>query len=120
MYRRREREHGAQGAVGELRAIICQRLAPRAAGKGVVPVNEILVNTPIVRKVIFENRLDKRGQAIEAGGEDNMMSFNTSLLKLVNNGDITEEVALKFSDNAQALKMNLKGIFLNDGGGIIQ
>ena len=120
MYPQEERDTVRKGLSETLRAIICQRLAPRAAGKGVVPVNEILVNTPIVRKLIFENRLDKLGQAIEAGGEDNMMSFNTSLLKLVNNGDITEEVALKFSDNAQALKMNLKGIFLNDGGGIIQ
>ena len=120
MYPQEERETIRKGLAETLRAIICQRLAPRAAGKGVVPVNEILVNTPIVRKLIFENRLDKLGQAIEAGGEDDMMSFNGCLLKLVNNGDITEEVALRYSDNPQALKMNLKGIFLNDGGGIIQ
>lgn len=120
LYSQEERETIRKGLSENLRAIICQRLAPRATGKGVVPVNEILVNTPIVRKLIFENRLDKLGQAIEAGGDDGMMSFNGCLLKLVNNGDITEEIALKFSDNPQALKMNLKGIFLNDGGGIIQ
>ena len=103
-----------------LRAIICQRLAPRATGKGVVPVNEILINTPIVRKLIFDNKIDRLPQAIEGGGEDNMMSFNKCLLKLVNNGDITEETAFQFSDNAQALKMNLKGIFLSEDSGIIQ
>ena len=103
-----------------LRAIICQRLAPRATGKGVVPVNEILINTPIVRKLIFDNKIDRRPQAIEGGAEDNMMSFNKCLLNLVNNGDITEETAFQFSDNAQALKMNLKGIFLSEDSGIIQ
>ncbi len=103
-----------------LRAIICQRLAPRATGKGVVPVNEILVNTPIVRKLIFDNKIDRLPQAIEGGAEDNMMSFNKCLLNLVNNGDITEETAFQFSDNAQALKMNLKGIFLSEDSGIIQ
>ena len=103
-----------------LRAIICQRLAPKATGKGVVPVNEILINTPIVRKLIFDDQIDKLPQAIAAGGEEDMMSFNGCLLKLVNEGQITEETAFKFSDNPQELKMNLKGIFLNSGGGIIQ
>ncbi len=103
-----------------LRAIICQRLAPKATGKGVVPVTEILINTPIVRKLIFDNKLDKLSQAIEGGAEENMMSFNKCLLNLVNAGEITEETAFNFSDNPQALKMNLKGIFLNESGGIIQ
>ena len=103
-----------------LRAIICQRLAPKATGKGVVPVTEILINTPIVRKLIFDNKIDKLPQAIEGGAEENMMSFNKCLLNLVNAGEITEETAFNFSDNPQALKMNLKGIFLNESGGIIQ
>ncbi len=102
-----------------LQAIVCQRLAPRAIGKGVVPVTEILINTPIVRKLIFDDQLSKLSQAIENGAEDNMMSFNSCLLKLVNEGTISEETALSLTDNPQALKMNLKGIFLSSGG-IIQ
>lgn len=120
MYSNEERDTVRKSLSECLRAIICQRLAPRAGGKGVVPVLEILINTPIVRKLIFDDKIDKLPQAIEAGAEDNMMSFNKCLLNLVNNGDITEDTAFRFSDNAQALKMNLKGIFLNEGGGIIQ
>jgi twitching motility protein PilT len=120
MFPQEERDTVRRSLSGVLRAIICQRLAKRATGKGVIPINEILINTPIVRKLIFDGRLDKLGQAIEAGAEDNMMSFNTNLLSRVNDGLITEEKALELSDNPQALKMNLKGIFLNDGGGIIQ
>ena len=102
-----------------LQAIVCQRLAPRAIGKGVVPINEILINTSIVKKLIFDNQLDKVPQAIAGGEEEGMMSFNQCLLKLTKNGDITEEIALKFSDAPQQLQMNLKGIFLSSGG-IIQ
>ena len=83
-------------------------------------MTEILINTPIVRKLIFDNKIDKLPQAIEGGAEENMMSFNKCLLNLVNAGEITEETAFNFSDNPQALKMNLKGIFLNESGGIIQ
>ncbi len=120
MYPNEERESVRKSLAESLRAIICQRLVPRATGKGVVPVNEILINTPIVEKLLDEGRLGKLGQAIEGGGEDGMMSFNSRLLALVNDGVITEEVALATSDNPSALKMNLKGIFLSDaGGGII-
>ena len=102
-----------------LQAIVCQRLAPRAIGKGVVPINEILINNSIVKKLIFDNQLEKVPQAIAGGEEEGMMSFNQCLLKLAKNGDITEETALKFSDTPQQLQMNLKGIFLSSGG-IIQ
>ena len=84
-----------------------------------MPVNEILVNTPFVRKLIFDNKLDKVHMAIEGGEKDGMMSFNQCLLKLVNNGDITEETAMEFSDSPQQLTMALKGIILSEAGGII-
>jgi twitching motility protein PilT len=120
MFPMEERDSIRKSLAGTLRAIICQRLAQRAVGKGVVPINEILINTPIVRKLIFDGRLDKLGQAIEAGVEDGMMNFNMCLLKRVNEGIISEGKAMELSDNPQALKMNLQGIFLNEGGGIIQ
>jgi len=116
MYPNEERDSVRNALSTSLRAIICQRLVPKAAGKGVVPVTEILLNTPIVRKLISENRLAKLSSAIEGGEEDGMVTFNKCLLKLVNDGVITEDVALEASDNPQALKMNLKGIFLSDGG----
>ncbi|OGV74795.1 MAG: twitching motility protein [Lentisphaerae bacterium RIFOXYB12_FULL_65_16] len=121
LYPLEERENVRKSLATSLRAIVCQRLLPRAAGKGVVPAVEIMVNTPIVAKLLYENKLDKLEQAIAGGKEDGMMSFNQSLLGLVNEGLVTEENALQTSDNPEALRMNLKGIFLStDGGGIIQ
>jgi Tfp pilus assembly pilus retraction ATPase PilT len=48
-----------------------------------------------------------------------MITYNNHLRDRVNDGLITEEKALELSDNPQALKMNLKGIFLSEGAGII-
>ncbi|MBP5639412.1 MAG: PilT/PilU family type 4a pilus ATPase [Victivallales bacterium] len=116
MFPLEERDTVRKNLAGCLRAIICQRLAPRATGKGVVPINEILINTPIVSKMMFDGKLDKIHQCIEAGERDGMMSFNQCLLKLVNNGDITEECAMNFSDSPEQLKMGLKGIILSTSG----
>ncbi len=101
-----------------LRAIICQRLVPAVSG-GVVPAVEILINTPIVRKFIEENRLDKLSAAIETGGEDGMQSFNQALLKLAKAKLITEAEALSKATNPDALKMNLRGIFLDENRRIL-
>lgn len=99
-------------------AIICQRMVPSRAG-GAVPAIEILINTPIVRKLLEEGKLEKIHSAIEAGGEDAMQSFNQSLYKLIKEGLITEEDGILKASNPDQLKMNLKGIFLDESRRII-
>ena len=74
-----------------------------------------MINTPIVYKLIEEDRLEKLSSAIAAGRGDGMMTFNQCLLDQVNNGIITEDDALLVSDNPEALKMNFEGIFLSAG-----
>ncbi len=100
-------------------AVVCQRLLPKAYGGGVVPAVEIMTNSPIVRKLLETNKLDKLPAAIDSGKQDGMQSFNNALLGLVNEGLVTEEDALKFSNNPESLKMNLKGIFLDTSSQIM-
>lgn len=97
-----------------LQAVICQRLIP-AIGGSVVPGVEIMINTPIVRKLIEENKLEKLPAAIETGGEDGMQTFNQSIYKLIKAKLITEADGLQRASNPEALKMNLRGIFLDEG-----
>jgi Tfp pilus assembly pilus retraction ATPase PilT len=78
-----------------------------------------LINSPFVRKLIEENRLDKLSAAIETGLDDGMITFNQSLFNLVKSGRVTEKEALAKASNPQALEMNFKGIFLNEGGRIV-
>ena len=97
-----------------LQAVVCQRLIP-AIGGGVVPGIEIMLNTPIVRKLIEENRVEKLPAAIETGTEDGMQTFNQSIYKLIKAKLVTEADGLLRASNPDALKMNLKGIFLDEG-----
>ena len=114
-----EREQVRRQLAGTLRAVICQRMVPTIDGK-MTPALEILVNSPLVRKMLEENRLDKLTLAIETGGDDGMITFNQSLFNLVKSGRVTEKEALAKASNPQALEMNFKGIFLNEGGRIVQ
>jgi twitching motility protein PilT len=113
-----EREQVRRQLAGTLQAVICQRMVPTIAGR-MTPALEIMINTPTVRKLIEENRLDKLPAAIETGGEDGMLNFNQALFNLVKEGKITEKEALAKATNAQALEMNFKGIFLDEGRRIL-
>lgn len=102
-----------------LHAIISQRLIPKAVGGGVVPSVEIMINTPIIQKLIFKNKLDKLAPAIENCTGDGMQSFNQSLVNLVNEGIISEDDAMKAATNPESLRMNLQGIFLGSENAIL-
>ena len=95
-----------------LAAIVSQRLIPKATKKGVVPAVEILFNSPVVENILKENKLSKLAPAIENSRNEGMQSFNQALVDLVNRGEISEEEALKFATNPEALKMQLKGVLL--------
>jgi Tfp pilus assembly pilus retraction ATPase PilT len=83
------------------------------------PALEIMINTPTVRKLIEENRLDKLAAAIETGLDDGMINFNQALFNLVKQGKVSEQEALSKASNPQALEMNFKGIFLDEGRRIL-
>ena len=53
-----EREQIRHQIAGTLRAVICQRMVNTVSGK-VTPALEIMLNTPLVRKFLEENHLDK-------------------------------------------------------------
>jgi twitching motility protein PilT len=113
-----EREQIRRQLAGTLRGVICQRMVQTVDGK-LTPALEILLNSPVVKKLIEENRLDKLPAAIETGGDDGMLTFNQSLFNLVKSGRVSEKEALAKATNPQALEMNFKGIFLDEGRRII-
>lgn len=114
-----EREQIRRQLAGTLQAVICQRMVTTVTGS-MTPALEILINTPTVKKLIEENRLDKLPAAIETGMDDGMLNFNQSLFNLVKDGKVSEKEALSKATNPQALEMNFKGIFLDEGRRILQ
>ena len=83
------------------------------------PALEIMTNSPVVRKMLEENRLDKLTAAVETGSDDGMITFNQCLFNLVKAGKVTQKEALSKASNPQALEMNFKGIFLSEGRRIL-
>ncbi len=113
-----ERDQIRRQMASTLRAVICQRLVPASSGS-VVPAVEIMLNTGTVRKFIEENRLDKLFAAIETATDEGMQTFNQALFKLVKAKMVSEEEALLKATNPEALKMNFRGIFLDESRRIL-
>ena len=117
-FRADEREQVRRQLAGTLQAVVCQRMVNTVAG-AVTPALEIMINTATVKKLIEENRLDKLSAAIETGSEEGMINFNQALFQLVKDGKVSEQEALSKASNPQALEMNFRGIFLDEGRRIL-
>ncbi|MHB1307072.1 MAG: type IV pilus twitching motility protein PilT [Limisphaerales bacterium] len=113
-----ERDQIRRQLAATFQGVICQRMIGKVGG-GVVPALEIMINTPTVRKLLEENRLEKLAAAIETGSDDGMQTFNQALFNLVKQGKVSEKEALAKASNPEALKMNFQGIFLDEARRIL-
>ena len=114
----REQDQIRMALASNLYGVICQRLM-RDTRNSAVPAVEIMINTSTVRKLLQKNQIDVLGAAIETGEEDGMQTFNQSILKLIKSGTITETEGMRFATNPESLRMNLQGIFLDEGRRIL-
>jgi twitching motility protein PilT len=94
-------------------AVVSQRLAKRREGRGRVPVVEIMMATPLVRKYILEGEYDKLKGTV-GNREAGCQSFDQHLTELFQKQiiDITE--ARRLASNADALNLALRGISNSD------
>jgi twitching motility protein PilT len=111
MFPQEERELARQTLALTIRAIISQQLLPGIRPDVPrIPSIEILINTPIIRKLISEEREGDIPAAIRAGAGEGMQDFTDSLCKLVEQEYIDLKKALEYAPNVEELKMALKGI----------
>ncbi|MEA2734849.1 MAG: twitching motility protein PilT, partial [Humisphaera sp.] len=96
-----------------LNAVVCQRLAKKREGKGRIPVVEIMMATPLVRKHILDGEFDKLKSAVgnrEAGSQ----SFDQHLTEMFQKQIIDVNEAQRLASNVDALKLALRGITNSD------
>jgi len=95
-----------------LRAVVSQRLVPRADGQGRVPAVEVLIATESVRACIEDKDKTKGLKDVIAQGTSmyGMQTFDQSLYFLLQEGLITVEEALKRATNVGEFKLRLEGI----------
>ncbi len=95
-----------------LKAVISQRLVPRADGKGRVPAIEVLLATGRVRELIEDkDRTKEIPDAIAQGHVAyGMQTFDQSLMGLLKQGLITYEEALRQATNPDDFALRVSGI----------
>jgi twitching motility protein PilT len=94
-------------------AVLCQRLAKRREGKGRIPVVEIMMATPIVRKYILDGEFEKLKGAV-GNRESGSQSFDQHLTELFQKQIIDVSEARRLASNADALNLALRGISNSD------
>jgi len=93
-----------------LNLIVSQRLVPLAKGHGYVPAFEILVLNAMVSDMVRQQKLTKLPQVMQAGEADGMMALNQCLLKLKDEGLISEVEMYRASDKPHELSLSMRGI----------
>ncbi|MFP8879705.1 MAG: type IV pilus twitching motility protein PilT [Myxococcota bacterium] len=101
-----------------LRAVVSQRLVPRADGKGRVPALEVLISTARVRECIADkDRTKELNDAIAKGFTTyGMQTFDQSLMQLVKQELVTYDEALKHVSNPDDFALRFRGIASTSDG----
>lgn len=108
MFPPHEKNHLCLRLANSLRAIIAQKLVPRADGQGRVVVNEILICTPTVSKAIEDGHFGDLYHMMSEGAFWGMQTMNQSLARYVKAGIITEETAINYAGIVSELKQLLR------------
>lgn len=97
---------------GILKAIISQRLLPKADGKGRVPAAEILISTARMRECLADEKRTReiRDAIAEGHVSYGMQTFDQSLLQLYKEKMITYEAALAAATNPDDFALYVKGV----------
>jgi pilus retraction protein PilT len=93
-----------------LGGIVSQRLLPRRDGSGRVPAFEILVATPLLRRLVAKRELDAIPELLKSGRDEGMIDFNRSLLNLYQGGLVELEVATGAASHREEFLLLTQGM----------
>ncbi|MCP5046547.1 MAG: type IV pilus twitching motility protein PilT, partial [bacterium] len=92
-----------------LEGIVTQALLPKSDGRGRCLAMEVLVPSPAIRHLIRDNKIHQIYSSMQTGQEKyGMITFNQSLASLYFKREITLELALTVSHNAEELNELIK------------
>ncbi len=88
-----------------LEGILCQSLLPKASGDGRVMALEILIPNPAIRNLIREDKIHQIYSMMQTGQDKfGMQTFNQALATAFHKKQISLDVAMQRSSNADELK----------------
>jgi twitching motility protein PilT len=86
-----------------LRAILSQRLLPRADTIGVIPATEVLVNTTAVSNLIRSGAIEQVPSVIQTSMKHGMHNLDASLERLAQAGFISQETVKQHRVQAEEI-----------------
>jgi len=95
-----------------LKAVISQRLLPKADDKGRVPAVEVMINTAFIKDcIVDQDKTNLISGAISQGtSQYGMQTFDQSIFQLYDQNLITKEVALRWATSPDDFKLKMQGI----------
>jgi twitching motility protein PilT len=95
-----------------LKAVISQRLIPRADGQGRAPAVEVMISTPFIRDCIVDKEKTHQIHGSIAAGTSQygMQTFDQSIFGLFGEGLVSYEEALRWASNVDEFKLRVQGI----------
>lgn len=91
-----------------LRSIVAQRLVRTEDGKGRKAAIEIMINTPTIAERIFKGEFSELKTLMAKSRELGMRTFDWALFELYSEKQISYEEAIRNSDSANELRLNIK------------
>lgn len=90
-----------------IRGIVAQRLVPSLDGHR-VPAVEVMVGNARMAELLRDGQLRQMKRELDSFHPEGMQSFDLSLLELFKAGRISAEDAMRYSDNANDMRLKLK------------
>ncbi len=91
-----------------LKAVVSQRLVPRADGKGRRAAIEILLNSPMISDLIFKGEVHGIKEMMAKSKEAGMQTFDQALFDLYESGEVNFEDAMRNADSVSEFKLCVK------------
>ena len=89
---------------GVLKGVITQCLMPTKDGNGRIAGTEVLIGTDAVCNLIRENKIFQMPSMMQSGAAAGMHTLNMDLMKLVSQGRIDRQTAMKYTNDKRDLE----------------
>lgn len=91
-----------------LKAVVAQRLIPRADGEGRRAAIEVMINSPLMADLILKGEVHEMKGLMKKSNELGMRTFDQALYELYNEGVISKEEALRNADSPNEVRLMIK------------
>ncbi|MDR2610155.1 MAG: PilT/PilU family type 4a pilus ATPase [Clostridiales Family XIII bacterium] len=90
-----------------LKSVVSQQLVPAAEGHKLLPVFEIMIVNDAIKNMIRESKIHQIDSVITSSVAEGMCSMDASLLRLFNEGHITNTTAVAYATQPELMKKRL-------------